>query len=44
MTRGLCSTLKEKVGQTEAALGQGRADHNDNKDLDNLRMEQYRVI
>ena len=43
VTRGLCSTLKEKVERAEAALGQGRADQNDNMDLDNLRMEQYRV-
>ena len=43
VTRGLCSTLKQKVEETEAALSQGRADQNDNKDLDNLRMEQYRV-
>lgn len=43
VTRGLCSTLKEKVEENEATLNQGRADRNDNMDLDNLRMEQYRV-
>ena len=43
MTRGLCSTLKEKVGKVEAALNQGRADQDNNRDLDNLRLEQYRV-
>ena len=43
MTRGLCSTLKEKVGKVEGALDQGRADQDNNRDLDNLRLEQYRV-
>lgn len=35
--------LKEKVEQTEAALGQAHADQDDNRDLDNQRIEQYRV-
>ena len=43
LTRGLCTTLKDKVECVEAALNLGRADNNNNKDLDNLRLEQYRV-
>ena len=43
VTRGLCSALKERVEYADATLGQGRADHKDNVDLDRLRLEQYRV-
>ena len=43
MVRGLCSTLKEKAETVEAALNQARADQNNNSDLDNMRLQQYRV-
>ena len=43
VTRGLCSTLHEKLEQCEAALGQGQNDQNDNAELDRLRIQQYTV-
>ena len=43
VTRGLCSTLKEKVEKMEVALHQGRVDQDHNKDLDSSRLQQYRV-